>query len=172
VDLNEDEDMEEDAQHEDEGEADSDEEEGEESGADDEFFDVLDILDGRAEPPSFSNDEKEDSNVSKPKTTPKATEPSSPNSDDNGSKSEGDDESGEDDQISISLSDAEEEAVGALDDLQNFISSLDPSSGSKRKAMTSEDDRNAPTQPKKRRIIKERTEAGAESEFRTKSAGM
>ncbi|THV07291.1 small-subunit processome [Dendrothele bispora CBS 962.96] len=89
-------------------------------------------------------------------------------------ESEEDEESDEDEKISISLSDAEEEATGALDDLQNFISSLDPSSsGNKRKAsMDGGDFNNAPTQSKKRRVLRERTEAGTESEFRTKGAGL
>jgi hypothetical protein len=61
------------------------------------------------------------------------------------------DEEEEDDRISKSLSDAENEAVGALDDLQTFISSLDPASSSTKQPKATGEE---PEQPKKRRTIK------------------
>jgi U3 small nucleolar RNA-associated protein 14 len=154
VDLNEDEDL---APQDSEQDEAGDEEDEEESGEDDEFINVLDILDGRGEP--LSDDEDA------PPTLPQQR-PVSPveESDEEMDKEEED----EDDRISISLSDAENEAVGALDDLQTFISSLDPTSSSTKKRKASGEE---PEQPKKRRTIKERTEAGTESEFRTQSAG-
>jgi U3 small nucleolar RNA-associated protein 14 len=170
VDLNEDEDEEGGSQ-----DQDMDQDDEEESGPDDEFIDVLDILDGREKPLSFSDDDEEDAKSSKQDSTSKFAQTSSLDmeNDSDASKSDEEDEGDEeDDKISISLSDAEEEAVGALDELHNFISSLDKdSSGNKRKA-SADDGEEVPTHSKKRRVLKERTEVGTESEFRTKSAGM
>ncbi|KAG7088812.1 hypothetical protein E1B28_012772 [Marasmius oreades] len=163
VNLNEDEDMVE----QDDGSGPSDEEE-EESGEDDEFIDVLDILDGRGEP---LNDDDE---ATTSPDRPRASKSSIDGNKDSGSQDEQDeDDEDQDDNISISLSDAEEEATGALEELQDFVSSLDPSSSKKRRA----DDEPSSTsesvsRPKKRRIIKEQTEAGEENEFRTKGAGL
>lgn len=152
VDLNEDDDLApQDSEQHDAG----DEEDEEESGEDDEFINVLDILDGRGEP----LDDDEDAPPILPQQRPVSPAEES---------DEEMEEEEEDDRISISLSDAEDEAVGALDDLQTFISSLDPASSSTKKRKASGDE---PDQPKKRRTIKERTEAGTESEFRTQSAG-
>ncbi|KAK1223331.1 hypothetical protein PQX77_013808 [Marasmius sp. AFHP31] len=149
-------------------------EEEEESGEDDEFIDVLDILDGRGEPQDEDEDTAKVSKVSPPKQKPQDSEDGS----DDGQDEDDEDEDEEDDEnISISLSDAEDDAAGALDDLQNFVSSLDPSSttSKKRRADDGEEHSGEPTettQPKKRRILKEQTEAGEENEFRTRSAGL
>ncbi|KAJ8086965.1 hypothetical protein PM082_005790 [Marasmius tenuissimus] len=150
-------------------------EEEEESGEDDEFIDVLDVLDGRGEP----QDEDEDTTkLSKASSHKQKPQDSDEDGSDDGQDEDDEDEDEEDDEnISISLSDAEDDAADALDDLQNFVSSLDPSSttSKKRRADDGEEHSGEPTattQPKKRRILKEQTEAGEENEFRTKSAGL
>lgn len=158
VDLNEDEEAE---SAEADGVESEQDDDGEESGEDDEFIDVLDILDGRGEP---LNDDDDGKQPALQNSKPSASQ----GSDDDNDDDDEDDDNIDDDKISITLSDAEDEAVGALDDLQTFISSLDPTSTKKRKAAeVNEPDQSA----KKRRTLIERTEAGVESEFRTQSAG-
>ncbi|KAJ3882859.1 Utp14-domain-containing protein [Lentinula edodes] len=172
VDLNEDED-EDDAEPQ-EFERDNGDADGEESGEDDEFINVLDILDGRGEP---LNDEDNDAppasfrgNLPSAQGGDEEMEDSADEADEEDEKEVDDqDEAEEDDRISISLSEAEDEADGALDDLQTFISSLNPTSSGSRKRKA---DGEEPEHSRKRRIIKERTEAGVESEFRTQSAGL
>ncbi|KAJ3767843.1 Utp14-domain-containing protein [Lentinula raphanica] len=168
VDLNEDDDDDGRIQEHEQGNSESEEEE--ESGEDDEFIDVLDILDGKGEP---LNDEDNDP---PPPPTQLRNGPSSDeemddreNEDRGGDEEEAEEEDeDEDDKISISLSEAEDEAAGALDDLQTFVSSLNPSSSISHKRKPDEE----PDQPRKRRFIKERTETGPESEFRTQSSGL
>ncbi|KAK0498773.1 Utp14-domain-containing protein [Armillaria luteobubalina] len=121
VDLNEDEDM-------GEEEKDRSDVDEEEEGEDDEFIDVLDILDGRGEPNNGTDNEAQLS--SSKKLTPPAPSP--------------------------------------LENLQNFISTLDTSS-KKRKTFAEDLPVDAP--PRKRRILKERTEAGEENEFRIHGTG-
>ncbi|KAJ3861098.1 Utp14-domain-containing protein [Lentinula novae-zelandiae] len=172
VDLNEEEDAEPKESERDNG--DTDNEDGEESGEDDEFINVLDILDGRGEP---LNDEDNDTPLASFQENSVSAQggdeemEDSANEDDEEDDKELDDEdeAEEDDRISISLSEAEDEADGALDDLQTFISSLDPTSSGSRKRKA---DGEEPEHSRKRRVIKERTEAGVESEFRTQSAGL
>ena len=69
-----------------------------------------------------------------------------------------------------SVSDAED-APGDSDNLETFITNLDPSA--KRKS-TSEPDHDAQSdsRPRKRRMVEERTEAGAENEFYAQLNGM
>ncbi|KAJ3901115.1 Utp14-domain-containing protein [Lentinula edodes] len=173
VDLNEDEDDAE-PQESERDNGDADNEDGEESGEDDEFINVLDILDGRGEP---LNDEDNDAppasfrgNFVSSKEGDEGMEDSADEADEEDEKEVDDeDEVDEDDRISISLSEAEDEADGTLDDLQTFISSLDPTSSGSRKRKA---DGEEPEHSRKRRVIKERTEAGVESEFRTQSAGL
>ncbi|KAJ3885140.1 Utp14-domain-containing protein [Lentinula edodes] len=174
VDLNEDED-EDDAepQESERDNGDADNEDGEESGEDDEFINVLDILDGRGEP---LNDEDNDAlpasfrgNLVLAKEGDEGMEDSADEEDEEDEKEVDDEGEGDEDRISISLSEAEDEADGALDDLQTFISSLDPTSSGSRKRKA---DGEEPEHSRKRRVIKERTEAGVESEFRTQSAGL
>jgi len=129
----------------------------EEEGEPDEFFDVLDVLDGRAEP--LSEDEPSAAPVHQSETPPAPSDEED---------EAGDDEEDQDmdpepeDQLMPSDDEAD---VGALQNLGQFISNLD--SSSKRK--TSEDEGtgvvedNAPR--KKRKLLKEHNEAGAENEF-------
>jgi len=129
----------------------------EEEGEPDEFFDVLDILDGRAEP--LSDDEP-------PAAPARQNEPSRPSPDEE--EEAGDEEDDQDMDLEPEdqfMSSGDEADVGALQNLGQFISNLD--SSSKRK--TSEDEGAAVAEDnvprKKRKLLKERNEAGAENEF-------
>lgn len=137
VDLNE-EDSEMDAPQNEENSQEEDEDE-EEEGNPDEFVDVLDILDGKAEADNSSDDMDQTSGQRK----------------DSGSEEESEQE--------ILTSDNEENP-GALDHLDAFISNLE--TAAKRKA-PDEEDSNAPIGVKKRKLLKECTEAGRENEFAT-----
>ncbi|KAI9566354.1 Utp14-domain-containing protein [Boletus coccyginus] len=66
----------------------------------------------------------------------------------------------EDDELRISASDSEDPSPKALDDLETFLSNLDPATSHKRKS-----DDVAESGPKRRRRVTDRTEAGEESEF-------
>lgn len=132
----------------------------EEEGEPDEFFDVLDILDGRVDPlsdeelPSAPSCEKKASLASSDK------EEEEEEADNDGDDQDMDPEPG--DQFTPSDNEAD---ADALQNLGQFISNLD--SSTKRK--TSEDEGiavagdNAPR--KRRKLLKERNEAGAENEF-------
>jgi U3 small nucleolar RNA-associated protein 14 len=68
----------------------------------------------------------------------------------------------------------EEEMLEALDHLNDFVSNLDVTS-TKRKATEDPSEVGASTRARKRRLVKERTAAGAENdlnEFRTRSSGI
>lgn len=133
----------------------------EEEGEPDEFFDVLDILDGRAdplsdeEPPAAPSIEKQASHAS-----PGEDEEEEEEADDDGDDQDMD--LGPRDQLAPSDDGAD---VDALQNLGQFISNLD--SSAKRKI--SEDEGAAVTEDnvprKKRKLLKERNEAGAENEF-------
>ncbi|KZT08788.1 Utp14-domain-containing protein [Laetiporus sulphureus 93-53] len=187
VDLNEDED-EEDIEQAEEHSAngsshDGEDEEEEEEGDPDEFIDVLDIMDGKAEPGSEDDVEGEREGDALRRTKEQASKPISSHRVDedvdeemdeveNGRRSgseeeEGDEEEEEEgDDQQISGSEGEDEEAN-LDDLARFVTTLDV--GHKRKAPDDEDQEqrsgeNA-ARARKRRILKERTEAGAENEF-------
>ena len=132
----------------------------EEEGEPDEFFDVLDILDGRADP--LSDEE--------PPVAPSREKQTSRVSSDEDEEEEEADDDGDDQDMVLEPGDqfipSDDEAdVDALQNLGHFISNLD--SSAKRK--TSEDEGaavaedNAPR--KRRKLLKERNEAGAENEF-------
>jgi U3 small nucleolar RNA-associated protein 14 len=179
VDLNEDEDME---PPEAESADDSDGEE--EEGEDDEFIDLLDVLDGKGEVDNGSDTET----LPKPSTKTIKRPTSRVSDEDNnqlGDRGEEDEEivedeseedeseeESDDDKFRLSPSDSEDVAPEALDELQNFISKLDPSA-KKRKAPADSEGTQALDQSRKQRrvTIKERTEAGAENEFRAQTSG-
>ncbi|PBK84660.1 Utp14-domain-containing protein [Armillaria gallica] len=158
VDLNEDEDM---GEEQKDGSGVDDDEEGE----DDEFIDVLDILDGRGEPDNGTDNEAQPSSSKKP-TPPTPARASEDTEGRDTDEEEEEEESDEEDPFTPS--DEDEAVPEALENLQNFISTLDTSS-KKRKPSAEELPVDAP--PRKRRILKERTEAGEENEFRTHGAG-
>ena len=162
-----------------EGAGSDEDDEMEEEGNDDEFIDVLDVLDGKGEVDNGGDL----GTVVKGRTNDSGTtewdneggsggedhdEEEGEDEDDN--EEEGDSDA--DDQLAVSPSESEDAPPEALDHLQNFISTLDPSS-KKRKAPAGDDtlpdDEGART--RKRRMIKERTEAGVENEFRAQTAG-
>ncbi|KAK0220989.1 Utp14-domain-containing protein [Armillaria nabsnona] len=158
VDLNEDEDVGE--EEKDGSDVDEDEE-----GEDDEFIDVLDILDGRGEPDNSTDNEAQPSSSKKPRL------PNPAHARENAEERDTDEEEEEeesDEEDPFTPSDEDEAAPEALENLQNFISTLDTSS---KKRKPSAEDLPVDAPPRKRRILKERTEAGEENEFRTHGAG-
>ncbi|KAI5118044.1 hypothetical protein M0805_005893 [Coniferiporia weirii] len=154
--------------------------EEEEEGEDDEFFDVLDVLDGRGLP-DLGDDQ--DAAKSDGASLEKSRDPSlkNDNSVNKGGSDvdadmveaeedsdEEDEDSGEEDAgLDVSGSDEDEPDLSALDNLGSFVSGLE--TGAKRKA-ADEDEDNAEEVgvsqiKKKKRLLKDRTEASAESEF-------
>ncbi|KAL1758108.1 Utp14 protein-domain-containing protein [Schizophyllum commune] len=171
VDLNEDSDEGEGSEL--EGNNDSEEEDEEEEGDPDEFYDMLDVLDGVAKIESGSDDE--DETPAQYDVPMKSAPPQSAfESEDDQEEDEDDGESGADeDEESVddfAPSDMDEDAPEGMEDLANFVSTLDTSSGTKRKP-DADDDSALPTRPAKRRILPEQTEAGPENEFRAATTG-
>lgn len=130
----------------------------EEEGEPDEFFDVLDILDGRADP--LSDDE--------PPAPSRENETLHASSD----EVEADEDEDGDDQVMVTDPESEDQLASsddemdthALQNLGQLISNLD--SSSKRKASGGEGTAVAEDNaPRKKRKLKERNEAGAENEF-------
>jgi U3 small nucleolar RNA-associated protein 14 len=181
VDLDEDEDME------DVEKQRSDNSGEEEEGEDDEFIDILDVLDGKGEIDTGSDAEGRPKpalqyHEGKPILEAAAdadfgegdvgddTDDATDDGDDSGENSQDND----DEEFSFTHSDTEDAVPEALDDLQNFISTLNPI-GKKRKALEGPDaSSSAATERsrKQRRLsLKERTEAGAENEFRAQNSG-
>ncbi|KAG1871579.1 Utp14 protein-domain-containing protein [Suillus subluteus] len=159
VDLNEDsDDVVSDAASTDKLEEDEDEEM--EDGDAENFFDILEVFDGKA-------DAEDDAPA---KQTAEKTK--DPMSDASGEASES-----EDDQMSEDDHGEEEDAVSASEDeaspealaeLESFLSRLDPAEDKKRK---SNDVSATQSIPKKRRLMQERTEAGDEGEFGVSAGG-
>ncbi|KAL1704517.1 Utp14 protein-domain-containing protein [Schizophyllum commune] len=156
-----------------EGNNDSEEEGEEEEGDPDEFYDMLDVLDGVAKIESGSDDEDE---TPAQDDAPMKSAPSQSafESEDDQEEDEDDGESGADeDEESVddfAPSDMDEDAPEGMEDLANFVSTLDTSSGTKRKP-DANDDSALHTRPAKRRILPEQTEAGPENEFRAATTG-
>ncbi|KAF4603269.1 hypothetical protein EYR38_003682 [Pleurotus pulmonarius] len=127
-------------------------EEEEEEGDPSDFIDILDVLDGKGEVDTGSDAGDGDRSAR-----------SDLHSEDESGSSEEEDRSGGDDAAGISISDDEDDEMddnAALDNLQSFVTNLG-GTAAKRKG-------DAPQNPqpaKRRHIIKERTEAGAENEF-------
>lgn len=157
-----------------EDEDDSEEEEEEEGDAED-FIDVLDMLDGRG--PTEGDNEQE--KTLDAETQPKAHSPDSTQSGEEEEDSDEDmheehdepsDDSDEDEpplpvNDAISASEDEDDIGASLQDLQSFITNLD--AGQKRKVPDDETSQvpDGEARRQKRRILKERTEAGEENEF-------
>jgi U3 small nucleolar RNA-associated protein 14 len=147
VDLNEDEDM---APAEEE-----EEEEEEEDGDPDEFIDLLDVLDGKGEIDMGSDNDK----------------PVKSLNDNEDQSDEGESEEEEDDEQDAFAPSEEEEPIEASNEFHKFISSLD-TTAKKRKADDGETGPVKDSRSRKRRLIAERTEAGAEDEFRAHASGI
>lgn len=121
--------------------------ESEDENGDDQFIDVLDVLDGRGEPHTESD------------TGIKQSEDISEEG------AEGDEEMDEEDPLVPS--EDEDDAPAALDQLEGFISKLDTASH-KRKLPETESVPDRP--PHKRRTLKESTVTGPENEFNAHSS--
>ncbi|KAG6919847.1 hypothetical protein DXG01_015552 [Tephrocybe rancida] len=182
VDLNEDEEMEQDEAGESLDGEEDDVEEEEEEGDPHEFLDVLDVLDGRGEVDGASDKEAtaklvERSGVARswPSAFDKDEDDADANVDEDAMQeddSTGDDSEAEENS-NFSQSDAEDAEPEALDELQNFISTLDPTA-KKRKVADGDASISAAERSRKQRrlTLKERTEAGAENEFRAQTSGL
>ncbi|KAG6898857.1 hypothetical protein C0993_003500 [Termitomyces sp. T159_Od127] len=161
-----------------------DEEEEEEEGDSDEFIDVLDVLDGRGEVDWGSDNEA----IIRPFA--KESRPSDQVGEEN--EKEGDqqrareeeseseemeedelkEDASEEETSAFAPSDTEDVEPDALDSLQNFISTLDTTV---KKRKVSDDDASAGaerTRKQRKVILKERTEAGVENEFRVQNSGV
>lgn len=142
------------------------------------FFDVLGVLDGRADvesdehPPLEAKKELRDVQT---KTTAMEDEEEWNGAEDvdvgmsgdeveyetrEDQEEDGDSAVDEDDELYISASDSDDPSPEALADLETFLSNLNPSASHKRKPGEV-----AEPGPKKRRRVTDRTEAGEESEF-------
>ncbi|GLB43759.1 putative utp14 protein [Lyophyllum shimeji] len=171
VNLDEDEDEDMQTSDADAGSGDSEEDEEEEDGDGEEFYDVLDVLDGRAE----LDNEDDGGDASKPASNKRDSGSSlTAARGHNQEVSDDDDDDDEEDEenLAFSPSDAEDDAEpsAALDALQTFVSSLDPAASAKKRP-ASDADAAGEREPKKQRRLKERTEAGAENEFRAQTSG-
>lgn len=147
-----------------------------------EFFDVLDVFDGRAD---VKNDEhsppKVEKNLQYVQTKATSMEDEEEwkgaedadidmsgdevgdearDEDQDDDEEDGDSAVDEEDEFRISASDSEDPSPEALADLETFVSNLDPAASHKRKP-----DEAAEPGPKKRLRLNDRTEAGEESEF-------
>ncbi|KAI1790907.1 Utp14-domain-containing protein [Ganoderma leucocontextum] len=151
-----------------------DEEEEEEEGDPSEFVDILDVLDGRGEPDSGDDmgEVKREGQVSA-KTNRREVEDEGDDEEDadedmEGSEEDSDEQSDEEEggkMVSASEDEEGQEGDNALQELETFVSGLD--AGQKRKAPDEEDasDGGDSKRARKRRLLPERTEAGAENEF-------
>jgi len=144
VNLDEDEDM-----------APADEDEDEDEGDSGEFIDLLDVLDGKTR---TDDDEKRP----KSKGSEDDSEDEAENSDE--------DEQEEDNQNAFAASD-DEDLPEASDEFQKFIAGLDTTTR-KRKADETDGKSAKASRSRKKRLITERTEAGAEDEFRAHTSGL
>lgn len=131
-----------------------DEQDGEEE-EDGEFFDVLDMLDGRGAEALEEADKAED------KGDQRRKEDKEEEDDDEESEEEDDGAQESDVEMSADEGSIDENAVDGLD---AFVTSLD--TGKKRKA---DDAGNEDASRRKRRILSERTQAGPENEFATRA---
>ncbi|KAH7914539.1 Utp14 protein-domain-containing protein [Hygrophoropsis aurantiaca] len=176
VDLNEDDEDERGSESGDEPDEDEpmqDSEDDDEDDGDGEFFDVLDVFDGKAD----------DTEVQEPRKKLDQSKGHSAdigedgNEYENGDSVDDEDENENDDKEndeasnseSDSISGSESDSPEALHSLTNFISSLDTTDTKKRKTPADDAQREADSRARKRRALnlalKERTEAGPEGEF-------
>jgi len=176
VDLNENEDMDSDDGGKQKANDSESEEEEEEEGEDDEFIDLLDVLDGKGDIDMGSDDENKQPAASTSKIVESDEDEGmeDENSEEEEDEERDDEEEEENEQMDIVPSD-DEDTPGALDQLQDFVSGLDVSA-KKRKAPedgTNETSNTEPRTTRKRRLLtKEKTEAGEENEFRAHTSGM
>jgi U3 small nucleolar RNA-associated protein 14 len=162
VDLNEDsDDLASDADSADKPEEDADEEM--EDGDAENFFDILEVFDGKADVDDDAPAMRAKENIQVP-ISGVSDEVSELEED---GMSEDEQEEQDEEEYAISASDREA-SPEALAELETFLSKLDPAEGKKRK---SDDALATQSLLKKRRLIEERTEAGAEGEFGVSTGG-
>lgn len=134
-----------------------------EDGDAENFFDILEVFDGKADV---------DDDVSAMRAKESIQVPITGISDEDSELEEdkmSEDEQDEQDEEEYAISASDREASPeALAELETFISKLDPAEGKKRK---SDDALTTQSLLKKRRLIEERTEAGAEGEFGVSTGG-
>ncbi|KAH9932099.1 Utp14-domain-containing protein [Epithele typhae] len=176
VNLNEDDESDEDERMQDGPGDEEEEDEEEEEGDPDEFIDVLDVLDGRGEPDLGEEEQTKSARHRGEHAQEDEEEKDRMDGDEDGDGDDEDDEEEEDDEHleadgAISASGSEDEG-GALQDLETFVTGLD--AGQKRKTLHDDEvleDSGKTARPRKRRLLPERTEAGAENEFISGTGG-
>lgn len=175
VNLNEDEDIQDKT-----GAGDSDvdiNDDNDDEGDGDEFIDLLDVLDGKGDI-DMGSDEENVPNSTKERLSPSNLDTSDnediqasnlgESGEDDSEGSEGENESDGEEKREITP-DEDEPSPEGLDGLQNFISTLDPTTKKRKDPDDVLQGSHADTRPRKKRLFQERTEAGAESEFRVQS---
>lgn len=170
VDLNEDEDMEDNGlRYTRESEVD-DEEDEEGSGADEDFYDVLDILDGKANLEESLDHTNTKNNVEDLKAGATTLARNGPNESGSDSSEEDDsEEESDDEEQDIVISGSEDEADDhALDALHNIVNGLE--TRAKRKVASTEDARPEAIS-KKRKRLRDVMDSGVENEFGGTVAG-
>lgn len=148
-------------------EEDADEEE--EEGDPDEFIDLLDVLDGKGDIDMGSDNEKP---VQSKKASDEDEDEGVEDEDEDQDEVSEEDDQDKDNQDAFAPSD-NEEAPEASEEFQNFISGLD-TTVKKRKLDSGEtvEETVKDSRSRKRRLIAERTEAGAENEFHAHASGL
>ncbi len=173
MDLNEDtdEDVADEPEEDESGASDEEEEEGDP----DEFIDVLDILDGRGEPQSEDDlgEVQKQPSVRRQEKSRRPQEETNAGTDIRSGEGESEDEEMDEEEVEdasedvISVSESEDDAdASALQNLETFITSLD--AGKKRKVPDDNDATETPAgqdRKQRRRLLKEQTQTGTESEF-------
>ncbi|KAM6498890.1 Utp14 domain containing protein [Amanita muscaria] len=177
VDLNEDDDV---VGREDEQREDDNDEEDEEMGeGDQEFISLVDILDGKGEADTGDDENLASKPLSNAKSPVRDEEDEDERMDDGAEEEvEEEEEDGNEEEVSADEAEIhdfapsdEEEAPEALDDLENFITSLGTTDKKRKAQADSGTALSEGPKRKRRQIIQERTEAGAENEFRAIASG-
>jgi len=148
------------------GKLEEDEDEEMEDADAENFFDVLEVFDGKTDvddrAPEIRASEKSKAPASSVSDKVSRLEEDKMSEDEQEEQEEQDEE-----EHAISASDSES-SPEALAELESFLSKLHPADGKKRK---SNDASIIQSLPKKRRLMEERTEAGAEGEFGVSAGG-
>ncbi|KAI0828818.1 Utp14 protein-domain-containing protein [Trametes gibbosa] len=157
-------------------EANSDEDE-EEEGDPSEFIDILDVLDGRGDPQSEEENAQAETGAGRSKKSSigrmdeRQTEDEDMHSEEDSEDAE--EEDVENDDLASPEEDEGDDDIDelALNELDNFVSGLD--AGQKRKAPDDDQrqDGEDTKRVRKRRLLPERTEVGAENEFAAVTGG-
>lgn len=152
-------------------EVDDEDEDEEMEGDDGEFINLVDVLDGETDADT-GNDGSTTSKHSLTKAT-KSTRESVAEVEDVDEESEGvEEESSSAEEAKLDFTPSDDEAAPeALDELENFITSLETSDKKRKDHPDSKASTSQEPKRKKRQTIRERTEAGTENEFRAQASG-